>query len=193
MVAKINTCSILADDVLGSRIVGVSAVYQFLESESCHFKPKNVLFSLVDVERSDNLRESQILGDRLGYANGVNGQVRVGCDDSARGKIYTLSHKISADASFLSLQALLDRLQRSTTSASPRGCLKKSVMGNIKIRCTVGSPGMQLSTSVATWYCRSLTSSARTWAAAPFASFLENKMSYSKRDKLLTFADSGSP
>jgi len=85
--AEVDAVAVVADDVLGARVVVGAAADQLVHA--------------VDVEGGDELWEGHVLGDGARHADLVDGQVGVGCDDGARAKVDALAHQVAAHSALL--------------------------------------------------------------------------------------------
>jgi len=68
-----------------------------------HSRPLNVVWG-------DGLGEGQYEGERPRHADLVDVNEGIGCNNGTRAEVDALAHKVAADAAFLALKALADRL-----------------------------------------------------------------------------------
>ena len=100
-------------------------MYVHTHTHTCSHHRNNS--SPVDIERSHDLREGEVLSDGPGHAHLVDVQVGVGGDDGTGGEVHPLPHQVAPHSTLLALQTLLDGLQG--TAASLDG-LGQEVYGN---------------------------------------------------------------
>mmetsp|Transcript_24871 Transcript_24871/g.58302 ORF Transcript_24871/g.58302 Transcript_24871/m.58302 type:complete len:405 (-) Transcript_24871:178-1392(-) len=99
-ITKIDAGTIRTNDVLGTRVSG-----RTVGDESTQ---------LSKIEGSDVDRHGQVHGHRPGDTNLMNTEVGIGGDDRAGTEIDTLAHEVATNTTLLTLETLLDCLERAT-------------------------------------------------------------------------------
>mmetsp|Transcript_8389 Transcript_8389/g.18377 ORF Transcript_8389/g.18377 Transcript_8389/m.18377 type:complete len:455 (+) Transcript_8389:3757-5121(+) len=101
-VTQIDASSIGADNMFGTRMAQRSIGYEFSQNGY--------------IERSDAFRHRQIGSDAAWDSHVFDSQIWIRRDDRPGGKVHPLSHQISTNSPLLSLETLLDRLERPSAS-----------------------------------------------------------------------------